>query len=127
MKHLAILNQPFLDMILGGEKTIESRWSKNKIPPFEKVAEGDEILLKESGKTVVAKAKVRRVKYFHLTPIIAEEIREKYGKEIGIDRMTNWSEVKNKRYCTLIWLGNIEKVEKITAPKSHGSGWLILD
>ena len=46
MKHLAILRQPFFDMVLNGEKTIESRWSMNKIAPYKKVNIGDEILLK---------------------------------------------------------------------------------
>ena len=44
-QHLAILVQPFLDLILKGEKTIETRFTKVKCPPFQKVKEGDIILL----------------------------------------------------------------------------------
>ena len=37
MKHIAILRQPFFDMVLSGEKTIESRWSMNKVAPYNKI------------------------------------------------------------------------------------------
>ena len=56
----------FFDMVLHGEKTIESRWSMNKIAPFKKVNIGDEILLKLTGHPVTAK--VKDVKYYELTP-----------------------------------------------------------
>ncbi len=75
MQHIAILRQPFFNMVLSGEKTIESRWSMNKVAPFGKVSVGDEILLKETGKDVTATAKVKAVKYYELTPEIVEEIR----------------------------------------------------
>lgn len=83
MKHLAILRQPFFDMVLNGEKTIESRWSKSKIAPYQKVNIGDEILLKLTGAPATATAKVKDVKYYELTPEIVEDIRIKYGNEIG--------------------------------------------
>ena len=90
MKHLAILKQPFFNMVLSGEKTIESRWSMNKIAPYNKVNVGDEILLKETGKNVTATAKVKNVKYYELTPEKVENIRIKYGKQIGTDKFENW-------------------------------------
>lgn len=74
MKHIVILTQPFFDMILNGEKTIESRWSMNKIMPYKKVNIGDELLLKLTGKTVNATANVKDVKYYELTPQVVEEI-----------------------------------------------------
>ena len=67
-------------MVLSGEKTIVSRWSMNKVAPFEKVNVGDEILLKEFGKDVTATAIVKDVQYYELTPEIVEEIRLHYGK-----------------------------------------------
>lgn len=60
MQHIAILRQPFFNMVLSGEKTIESRWSIHKVAPYGKVGVGDEILLKETGKDVTATAKVKK-------------------------------------------------------------------
>ncbi|MBI1972386.1 ASCH domain-containing protein, partial [Candidatus Woesearchaeota archaeon] len=41
MDHLAILKKKWLEKILSGEKTIESRWYKQKITPYQKIAKGD--------------------------------------------------------------------------------------
>lgn len=126
MKHIAILRQPFFNMVLNGEKTIESRWSMNKIAPYKKVSIGDEILLKLTGQPVTAIAKVKDVKYYELTPIIVEQIRVKYGKKIGTDKFEDWQSTLKKKYCTLIWLENIQTISPINVPKSNGAGWLIV-
>lgn len=43
MKHIAIFRQPFFNLIMSGEKTVESRWSMKKIAPYGAVKIGDEI------------------------------------------------------------------------------------
>ncbi len=126
MEHIAILRQPFFDMILSGEKTIESRWSLNRVAPFERVKAGDVIWLKETSKDITARAIVKKVKFYNLTKEKADEIKSKYGKEIGTDKFEDWERYRNKKYLTLIWLKDIQKIEPITAPKSHGAGWLII-
>ncbi len=127
MEHIAILRQPFFDMVLNGEKTIESRWSMNKCAPYGRVNSGDLIYLKESGKAVTATAKVKEVKYFELTPSLVEELRMKYGKEIGTDKFADWQSTLNKRYCTLIWIEDVTKIEPMIVKRSNGAGWIVLD
>ena len=126
MKHIAILRQPFFDMIMSGEKTIESRWSMHKIAPYGKVNIGDEILLKETGKDVTATAQVKRVEYYELTPAVVEEIRMNYGKQIGVDRFKNWQSFLEKKYCTLIWIDNIKQISPLSVKRSNGAGWILL-
>ena len=125
--HIAILKQPFFDMILSGEKTIESRWSMDRRTPYNKVKVGDIILLKETGRDVTAVAEVKKVEYFELTPAKVESLRIKYGKQVGMDKFENWSDFLNKKYCTLIWLENIRNIEPIHIPKSNGAGWITLN
>lgn len=127
MKHIAILRQPFFNMVLCGEKTIESRWSMNKIAPYNKVKVGDVIYLKETGKAVTASAKVKRVKYYNLTPEKVEEIRVKFGKEIGTDKFEDWQSTLQKKYCTLIWLEDVKCIEPMKVPRSNGTGWLVIN
>lgn len=127
MKHVAILRQPFFDMILSGEKTIESRFSMNKILPYKKVFVGDVIYLKQTGKPITVKAEVEKVEYYELTPEIGEQIRKDFGHQIGTDKFENWETTKQKRYCTLIWLKNVIKINPIEVPRSNGAGWLMLD
>ena len=127
MKHIAILRQPFFDMVLSGEKTIESRWAMHKVAPYGKIKSGDKILLKETGKDVTAVAVARRVEFFELTPSLVDEIRVQYGKEIGTDKFEDWQATRQKKYCTLIWLKNVRKVEPIKVKRSNGAGWIIYD
>ncbi len=126
MKHIAILRQPFFNMVLSGEKTIESRWSMHKVAPYGKVKVGDLILLKETGKDVTATARVKDVKYYELTPFVAEDIKMNFGKEIGIDKFENWEVYAHKNYCTLIWLEDVKKIDPIQVPRSNGAGWIVV-
>lgn len=127
MFHIAILRQPFFNMILDGSKTIESRFSFNKIAPFNKISAGDTIYLKETGKNITAKAIAKKVMFFNLTPQIVEEIRVKYGKAIGTDNFADWESTKQKKFCTLVWLENVEKIDEIKVKRSNGSAWFVLD
>ena len=125
MNHIVILKQPFFDMIMSGEKTIESRWSMNRCVPYGKVAGGDMLFLKETGKPVTAIARVKQVKYFRLSENEVDEIREKYGKEIGTDKFEDWESTRKKKFCTLIWLTEVTKIRPIIVPRSNGAGWVI--
>jgi ASC-1-like (ASCH) protein len=62
--HLAIFNEPFLSLVYSKEKKIESRFSMNKISPFEKVRKGDVIILKESGGLVNGVFVAGEVKFY---------------------------------------------------------------
>ena len=126
MQHIAILRQPFFDMVLSGEKTIESRWSMHKVAPYGKVGVGDEILLKETGKDVTATAKVKDVKYYELTPDKVETIRIKYGKQIGTDKFEDWQSTLQKKYCTLIWLEDVKRISPMKVQRSNGAGWIVV-
>lgn len=126
MQHIAILRQPFFDMVLNGEKTIESRWSMHKVSPYGKVSVGDEILLKKTGKDVTATAKVKDVKYYELTPEKVEEIRINYGKQIGTDKFEDWQSTLQKKYCTLIWLEDVKRINPMSVQRSNGAGWIVI-
>ena len=126
MQHIAILKQPFFDMVLSGEKTIESRWSMVQVAPYKKVSVGDKILLKETGKDVTATANVKKVQFYELTPEIVEDIRIKYGKQIGTDKFEDWKSTLQKKYCTLIWLDEVTPVAPIKVKRSNGAGWIVL-
>src|ERR1035438_10228161 len=78
--HLAIFTEPYLSLILKGEKKIESRFSINKISPFKKVAKGDVILLKESGGFVNGVFVAGDVIFYsNIDKIILKEIEMNYG------------------------------------------------
>lgn len=98
----------------------------NKIAPYKKINVGDEILLKLTGNPVTATAKVKTVKYYELTSELVEQIRLKYGKQIGTDKFKDWDSILKKKYCTLIWLEDVKNIEPIQVPRSNGSGWIVM-
>ncbi|KKQ35404.1 MAG: hypothetical protein US51_C0006G0001, partial [Microgenomates group bacterium GW2011_GWA2_37_6] len=53
MKHLAIFKGDGAEKILTGKKTIESRFSKNKIAPYGVVSAGDLVYMKLSGGAII--------------------------------------------------------------------------
>ena len=60
--HLVILKKPYLEAILSGRKTIESRFTKTKRPPFGQIEAGDRLFLKLSSGPVCGTA-VQRIRY----------------------------------------------------------------
>ena len=132
MDHLAIMSKKgkLLEKILLGIKTIESRWSKHKIPPLEKITAGDEIYFKETGEAVTVKAKVVQVIFYKdLNYEKIKEILLEYGKGICAD-MSYADQIKHKKYCTLIFLEKVEKVEPFAVDKQGygmGTAWITID
>ena len=127
MKHIVILKEKYYNMIISGEKTIESRWSMNKCAPYKKVAVGDELLIKQMGKPVTLTAKVSNVMFFELTPKLVDELRVKYGKQIGTDKKEDWESALNKKYATLVWLKDVKEVDEIIVKRSNGAGWIVCE
>lgn len=62
--HIAIMHKNFLDSVLNGTKTIESRWAKNQSNPYMNINVDDIIYFKFSGGFVVAKATVSNVIFY---------------------------------------------------------------
>ena len=64
MKHLAIFKGRGAELILTGEKSIESRFSKRKDPPFGLISSGDLVYIKLSGKDIIGQFRVKKVIFF---------------------------------------------------------------
>ena len=126
--HLAFMREPYLGHILSGRKTIESRFSVNRVMPFNRVGNGDAILFKRSGGPVEAIAFVACAGlYFgHPGPAYFEELWE-YSAPLQVDAAF-WSTVRNARYATLIWLRNVLAFKPIWIAKAPGDRrpWIIL-
>lgn len=128
-QHLAVLVQPFLDLILEGKKTIETRFTRVKCPPFQQVKEGDVILLKKSGGLVLGEMTAGKVEYF--SNMTSERINElkKYSSQICSEYDPEfWDKRKDCRYVSFIHVENVKKYEKPYAyPKSDRRAWIVLN
>jgi len=124
--HLAILKKPYLDAILAGEKTVESRFTKTRRPPFGCIAAGDKVLFKVSSGAVCAVGLVSKVVQFaELTPGRIKQIKNKYNKYV-LGSEQYWYEKADSKYGTLIWLEKIEAIEAVRINKKDWRAWVVL-
>ncbi|MEO6728919.1 MAG: hypothetical protein ABIM99_03275 [Candidatus Dojkabacteria bacterium] len=135
MHHVAIMNPKlkFIEKILSEEKTIETRWYKHRIAPWNKIFPGDEIFFKNSGTDITAKAKVLKVEqYDNLNEQKVRELIDKNFKEFGLN-----SDIKDqfaskhidKSYAILIWLKDAKRTKPMAINKSgfgNAAAWLTL-
>ena len=135
MEHVAILKKSWklIDLILSGQKKIESRWYKHKRVPWNCIKKGEVVYLKESGEPVTARADVEQVLQFsNLNADKVEEILDTYGELLGIQNElpTFLTRFKDKNYCILIFLRNAQRIEPFNVDKSGFglmSAWLTLE
>lgn len=136
MDHLAIMNKKgrYIEKILSGKKTIESRWYVNRISPWNKIKQGETVWFKNSGEKVTLKAKVSKLLQFDvLTPNKIVEILKLYGKGIGFEenKYKEFAENSiNKHYCILVFLSNPEQIEPFSINKAGfgvSNAWISID
>ncbi len=127
-KHLAILSQPFLDLILDGKKTIESRFSKVRCAPHGVVKTGDIVLMKKPGGKVLGQFTVGKVLYFpDITPEQFEHVKS-HAKEICADYDPHFWETRTAaRYVTLMSVLDVVRYETpMSVAKKDKRGWAVI-
>lgn len=134
--HVAIMRRSWglLEKIRSGEKTIESRWYMQKSEPWESIDAGDLIYFKNSGAPVTLSATVEKVLQFdHLNPKKVRDILERFGHKDGLDVgeiERYFFYFKHKKYCILIFLKDIQKVDPFDIDKTGfglRSAWLTVE
>ncbi|MGH3940061.1 MAG: hypothetical protein ACRDTG_15795 [Pseudonocardiaceae bacterium] len=122
--HLAIMVEPFLSYLLNGQKTIESRFSKNAIAPYGKVTMGDLVLLKAG--PVVGAFTVSSVDFVTLHGDSLARLRRDYAAAICAKEDEFWNVRANKRYATLTGVSDVYKLPPVTVSKRDMRGWVVL-
>ena len=125
MEHLAIMDNKTINMILNKEKLIETRFSKNKITPYNKVKPGDLIYLKASGKDITAYFEVDRVVYYeNLDASKIDKLKEYFNNLIKAPD-SYWQMKLSSNYGTLIYIKNSNNLDKpIKINKKNRQGFV---
>ncbi len=124
--HLAILKKPYLDAILEGRKTVESRFMRTRRVGLSQVSAGDKLFLKVSSGPVCATATVRAVKKFaNLTPEKMALVKRQYNHLICGDE-EYWRSKAECRFGFLAWLGDVRAMEPVRISKRDWRGWVVL-
>lgn len=127
MIHAVVIQQAYLDLMLAGIKTVESRLSLNRVEPFGAVQAGERLFFKASGGTFQATAVARRVTFVDgLTPRRVSELRRVWNDRV-LGEPSYWRAKSRARYATLIELGDVEPAKfGPSVPAFHGRAWRVL-
>lgn len=133
--HLAILTPGWIDLILDGSKTIESRFTKVRCAPFGKVNEGDTVYLKESGGLVKGNlftaAKVETFENLtdaQICDLFYKEYREQIFSSLSASMQRPPEKWLTAQHATLIHVSDPIAFDNPFAYRQKGrSAWLVLD
>jgi hypothetical protein len=121
--HIACMVEPFLGYILEGRKTIESRFSKPLIPPYQRVIPGDLVLLKAG--PIVASFRAASVEFIELNEYELARLAKDHSAAICADDEF-WQTRADKRYATLLGISDVRKLTPLKVDKQDRRGWMML-
>jgi hypothetical protein len=124
--HLAVFVEPFLQYMLDGKKTVESRFSKNLCAPHKRVRKGDVILLKRSGGAVVGLCQVSAVWFYTLDPVSLRTIRDEYANALCAASKEFWRDRRGMSYATLMQVSHVSAIGPVACKKQDRRGWVVL-
>lgn len=123
--HLAVFSEPFLEWVLIGKKTVESRFSKNEIIPFQSIDAGDVILLKEVGGPITGICLTDAAWSYRLDPKTLSHIKLNFSDYIGEIDDGFWAAREDSRFATLMSISHVRRLSSIPFAKSDRRGWII--
>jgi hypothetical protein len=124
--HLGIFNEPYLNSLLNGAKTVESRFSSVRCAPFSCVKAGDIVLVKRCSGPIVALFLAGEVWSYRLSSQVWRTIKERFGEAIAPAGPDFWRENESATYATLIAVEQLHQIEPIAWDKSDRRGWVVL-
>jgi hypothetical protein len=124
--HLAVLVEPYLQLLLDGEKTVESRFARVKCPPHGVIRKGDTVLLKKSGGPVVGAFRVGAVWSYEIDADSWDDIQLRFSKAICPQGDDFWGERQGARFATLMKVQCVATFEPVNWPKRDRRGWVVI-
>ena len=123
--HVGVFVEPYLSYIIEGKKTIESRFSKNKIAPYNKITKDDVIIVKKASGDIVGFIEITDIIFLDLTKTSIDKIKLIYGVKICA-KDTFWEMKKDSRYATLIFIKKFTSINSFSITKNDMQSWIVL-
>ncbi len=125
--HVAILKRLYLNLILSGQKTVESRLTRTAQPPLGCIAPGERIFLKASSGPFMATAVAGKIEqHDNLEPYDILRLRLLHDRTVCGDD-AYWELKKDSRFAVFVELTEVEPIE--VGPKYPKSmrAWHVVD
>ena len=124
--HLAIFVQPYLEYLLSGRKTVESRFSVVRCAPYRRVRQGDVVLVKASGGPIVGICRVGQVWFYQLDPDSWRTIRTYFTESLSAQDPEFWRARSNASFATLLQVEDVRRISPVPWVKRDRRGWVVL-
>lgn len=132
LNHLVILRPPYLDMILSGEKTVESRLSRRRHLAAGRCLPGDVLYLKRTGGDIEGRAVVSRIDAFEaLDPDALRALSVEWSGRVAATEPDDWYQ-RLRHDATHALFFSLRDVERITIPRTAlprslpwASAWIV--
>ena len=125
--HLAVFIDPYLDWVLDGSKTVESRFSSVRCAPWNMVEADDVVLMKRFSGPIVGAFAIGSVTSYEIEEGDLELIRELFGDAIRPEEDDFWDQRSGAKYATLMGILDCHTIEATPIPKRDRRGWVVLD
>lgn len=125
--HVAILKRPYLELILRGRKTIESRLTTTAQPPFGRIAAGERLFFKVSAGPFMATALAGRVEQF--SDLNVSRMHALYRQfNAGVcGEAAYWQFKKHSRYAVFVHLREVQPIDVgPTYEPNNWKAWFVL-
>jgi hypothetical protein len=123
--HLGVFSEPCLSRMLDGRKKIESRITKNKVPPYQRMTKDDIVFVKRSGGNIIGYLELDAVLFIDLSVISISEIKERYADGICAEERF-WQSKAGSRYATLMFIRDFHKITPFSVTKKDMRTWMVL-
>jgi dephospho-CoA kinase len=124
--HLGVFVEPYLSYLLEGHKTVESRFSAVRCPPYRRVQRGDVLLLKLSGGAVVGICQVGQTWFYRLDPRSWQTIRKEFTEALCAQDPGFWESRQGASFATIMQVENVRRIDPIPWIKRDRRGWVVL-
>lgn len=124
--HLAVFIEPYLQFVLDGKKTIESRFSTRRFAPYNQVEKGDVILLKRSSGPILGICQVAYPWFYQLDPDSWTSIQKDFAEALCAQDPEFWKQRESASYATLIRIQRVKSIAPIKYAKRDRRGWVVL-
>ena len=125
--HLAVMTGPYLNRIVDGTKTVESRFHRIRNAPLNRVSAGDLVVFKPSGLAVSHVARVCDATYIDVVHTPLEVVRATWQDRIADTTDRFWSARANARWVSLIEIDWVRQTPSVVLQKRDRRGWISYD
>lgn len=124
--HLGVFVEPYLEHILAGRKTVESRFGRTRCAPHGQVAQGDVLILKRSSGPVVGVCMINDIWSFDLTRQSIDGVRKRFARALCAEEEAFWDARRDTKIATLMQISHVAATSPQTTNKRDRRGWVTI-